>query len=261
MGQAHKRLTQMKADHPVCIFCAGRAVTTSVEHMPSRILFDEKWRPKGLEFPSCQPCQNSTRRAEPIMALITRLFPAPENKTQIDEFRSLAGSAERNNPGILAEMKADQLSILNRIGIAAFKLPSWNFLSLGGPIVTPAIDAFSRKMAMALHFELTKNFVPEGALLFVQQYTNFDVIVDGFPGDMMDFLGPGRSLQMGQKHVFEQFAYRSAEVEESSITIHMVFYRQALATLLIVYPDPKDLTNEDIEHTVPFFPTTNAGSS
>ncbi len=261
MGQSHNRLKQMKSDHPVCIFCAGAAATTSVEHMPSRILFDGKWRPKGLEFPSCETCQNSTRRAEPIMGLITRLFPAPENKTQIEDFRALARSAERNNPGILTEMKADQLSILNRIGIAAFKLPNWNFLSLGGPIVTTALDAFSRKMAMALHFELTKNFVPQGARLFVQQYSNFDAIVDGFPGDMMDFLGPGRTLQMGQKHVSEQFAYRSAEVEESSITIHMVFYRQALATLLIVYPDTKDLTKEDMDHTVPFFPTRNAGSS
>lgn len=255
MGQSRNRLQTMKAHHPHCAFCGGDAGTTSVEHMPSRILFDDKWRPQGLEFPSCQPCQNSTRRIEPIMAMITRVFPGPETQAQIDAFRQLARSAERNNPGILAEMKVDQVSILQRAGVAAFKLPNWNFVNLGGPIITHAINAFSRKMAMALHFELTGSIVPHGALLFVEQYSNFDVIVDGFPEEMMSHLGPEKTLRMGQKHVFDQFAYRSSEVEDSNITVHMVFYRQAIATLLIVYPDTSGLLDEDIQHTIPFFPT------
>jgi hypothetical protein len=244
----------MTDKYPFCAFCGGHAETTSVEHMPSRILFDDKWRPRGLEFPSCQPCQNSTRGIEPIMGMITRVFPAPETKSQIDAFRQLVHSAERNNPGILAEMNVDQVSVLNRIGTAAYKLPNWNFVKLGGPIINAAIEAFSRKMAMALHFELTGNIVPMGAQLFVAQYSNFDAVIDGFPEDLIEHLGPGKTLQMGQHHVFDQFSYRSAEVEGSSITAHMVFYRQALATLLIVYPGLTGLSTEDLEHTIPFFP-------
>jgi hypothetical protein len=187
------------------------------------------------------------------MGLITRLFPGPETQSQIDTFRQLARSAEYNNRGILEEMLVDQAPILNRIGSDAFKLPSWDFVKLGGPIINSAIEAFSCKMAMALHFELTGNIVPKGARLFVMPYSNFDAVVDGFPDDLMEHLGPGKTLQMGHKHVFDQFAYRSAEVDGSKITIHMVFYRQALATLLIVYPDLTELTTEDLEHTIPFF--------
>ncbi|QCL81150.1 hypothetical protein CFBP5877_18585 [Agrobacterium tumefaciens] len=260
MGQSRNRLQQMKEKHPQCAFCAGQSETTSVEHMPSRILFDDKWRPRGLEFPSCQSCQDSTRKVEPIMAMVTRFFPGPKDKSQIDAFRQLARSAEHNNPGILAEMKVDQASVLSRIGSAAFNLPNWNFVNLGGPIVSKAIDSFSRKMAMALHFELTGNIVPEGARLFFEHYSNVDAATGEFPADLMEHLGSGRSLQMGAKHVYDQFAYRSARVDGTNITIHMVFYRQSLATLLIVYPEAGDLTPEDLDHTVPFFSTSGPTS-
>ncbi|MRH93930.1 hypothetical protein [Agrobacterium tumefaciens] len=191
------------------------------------------------------------------MAMITRFFPGPKDQSHVDAFRKLTRSAEYNNPGILAEMKVDQASVLHRLGSSAFNLPNWNFVNLGGPIVSKAIDAFSRKMAMALHFELTGNIVPKSAYLFVEHYSNVDALTDDLPADMMEHLGPGRSLQMGEKHVYDQFAYRNAQVDGSSITIHMVFYRQALATLLIVYPNASDLTSEDLEHTFPFFPTSD----
>ncbi len=253
MGQSRSRLQQMIAKYPHCAFCGGAAPTTSVEHMPSRVLFDDKWRPRGLEFPSCQGCQDSTRKIEPLIGMVSRFYPDSKTPKHRAEFLALIAAAKRNNPGLLEEMQIDQVSVLQRIGAAASRLPHWNFVNLGGPIIQQAIRAFGRKMALALHFDLTGKIVPAGSRFFIEPYTNASAIIDGFPEEMLEYLGPDQTLRMGKADVFDQFAYKSAEVVDAAITTHMAYFRQSLAMLLIVYTDPKTMTDVDLEQTVAFF--------
>lgn len=142
MGQSRRRLERLIAIHPFCAFCSGERPTTSVEHMPSRILFDAKQRPRGLEFPCCHECQNSTRKAEQVVAVISRVYPDPISDQQRAEMREALRAAEYNNPGLLVEMHVDQLGVLQRLANQAFSLPTWDFLNLGGPICQRAIKLF-----------------------------------------------------------------------------------------------------------------------
>lgn len=241
MGQSRSRLASLIAKHPFCAFCSGERPTASVEHMPSRILFDAKQRPKGLEFPSCVECQNSTRKAEQVVAVISRLYPDPVSEQQRADVREAFRAAEYNNPGLLAEMHVDQVGVLQRLASQAFALPTWDFLNLGGPICQRAIKLFGQKLAKALHFELTRYPLPRGAGIYVQHYSNFHAFTGEMPQQLMEVLGAEKSLVMGRQQAWGQFSYQSQQVIDGTITAHMAFFRQALSLLMVVYPDPNDI--------------------
>ncbi|MCQ1772871.1 hypothetical protein NOI24_16295 [Neorhizobium galegae] len=218
--------------------------------MPSRILFSGKMRPKGLEFGSCQECQNSTRREEQVVAMISRFYPDPKTVAERKEMKSLFRSVAHNFPGLLPEMHIDQLLVLRDIGEDAKRLPNWDFLDISSPRVRGAVQKFAAKLAIALHFELTKQIVPRGAAIFVQHYTNFVAIVEGMPVELMEVLGEEKMLSMGSNHSAETFSYQSVILTDEPTTIHMAYFRQSFALLLVVYPRFSDVPAHAISHIV-----------
>jgi len=78
MGQAKQnRAThaQLLTGNPGCIYCAGAAVATTIEHMPPISMFEGRQRPKGLEFPSCGKCNNGTGHSDLVAAMLARTWP------------------------------------------------------------------------------------------------------------------------------------------------------------------------------------------
>jgi hypothetical protein len=53
---------------PLCIYCGGVVRATTIDHMPPRIMFYGKRHPKGLEFASCQKCNEGTKYAGLVAA-------------------------------------------------------------------------------------------------------------------------------------------------------------------------------------------------
>lgn len=235
------RHSALKRDYPHCIFCAGERPTTSVEHMPSRILFDAKQRPKGLEFPSCQKCQNSTRKEELAVAMFSRIYPDATTPAGRQEVRKIMRDAGRAFPKLLKEMEIDQLPILAELGATAHKLPAWNFVTCGGPIAREIIEKFALKLAVALHFEERKVSVPRGAGILVTHYTNYRALVDGMPIEFMDALGAEKTLVMGAKHASDTFSYQTSALEDEPTTLHMAYFRQSFALLMAVFPRFEDV--------------------
>ncbi|QND16699.1 hypothetical protein HB775_07370 [Rhizobium leguminosarum bv. trifolii] len=209
--------------------------------MPSRVVFDGKHRPRGLEFPSCQACQDATRKAETVFAVLSRFYPDPTNSTQRAEFRKLMRAAERHNPGFHAEMDTDQVGHLHRLGNAAHVLPSWNFLNVGGPICTGSVSAFAVKLGLALHYEITQRIAPKGGVVVVARFSN----VDAFTGDMPDTLalfGDGQTLEMGKFRVAEQFEYSSVYAADTmSMSAHYATFRMSMALVMLVCHSEADI--------------------
>jgi hypothetical protein len=231
---------QLKRDNPFCIFCGGTAPTTSVEHMPSRGLFELKQRPMGLEFASCQGCQDSTRREELAIAMFSRNYPDPPSREARKENRKIIRETGRRFPGLFQEMHIDQLAVLRELGEAAKNLPTWNFIGMG-PIAKAIIQKFGRKLAIALHFELTKEIVPLGAGLIVYPYSNYQAIIEGMPTELMEALGAEKALVMGQQHSWGTFSYQSAKLSDQPTSIHMAYFRQSFALMLAVFPNIFDV--------------------
>ncbi len=76
MGEAKRRSRSRRdilAGGDRCIYCERRA--DDVEHMPPRVMFKEKLRLSGLEFPSCRPCNKGTSAADLVASFVARLDP------------------------------------------------------------------------------------------------------------------------------------------------------------------------------------------
>lgn len=235
------RHASLKLAQPNCIFCAGERETTSVEHMPSRILFDNKQRPKGLEFASCQECQDSTRKEEVAVAMFSRIYPDAVTRSAQLEYRKIIRKANQTFPGLLAEMHIDQLPVLADLGETANKLPTWNFITCGGPIAKSAIQKFAKKLALALHFETTNEIVPRGAGIFTMHYTNVHAFSGEMPVEFMDALGAERALVMGAQRSVGTFSYQTARLKDEATTLHMAYFRGSFALMMAIFPNFPDV--------------------
>jgi hypothetical protein len=105
LGEARARQrahAQLLSSSPLCIYCGGNADT--VEHVPLVMMFIQKQRPKGLQFPSCRECNNGTSKSDLAASLVGRLSVEPSAEDEAEEFEKLLRSARNNVPGLLEEM-------------------------------------------------------------------------------------------------------------------------------------------------------------
>lgn len=112
MGEAkqrQRRLERLLSECPNCVFCGGAAPADSVDHVPPIGLFRQRYRPRGLEFPACTPCNRNTSKFEVIANAFGRIQFAEVDEIEQEEFAAFLGDAEANNPGFLAEIGLSRL--------------------------------------------------------------------------------------------------------------------------------------------------------
>jgi hypothetical protein len=83
LGSKKQKKINFLTKHPVCCFCGGETPATEPDHIPSRVLFDNRQWPEGYEFPACVACNRETRHDEQIVAMLSRAYPdtnTPESK-------------------------------------------------------------------------------------------------------------------------------------------------------------------------------------
>jgi hypothetical protein len=104
----------------MCIYCGGVVPATTVDHMPPRIMFHGKRRPRGLEFASCQKCNEGTKHADLVASWVGRALPDYSGDDQATEYRAILAALKNNIPGILEEThmgEDDQYRARTRTGI------------------------------------------------------------------------------------------------------------------------------------------------
>jgi hypothetical protein len=72
--------------HPWCCYCGGTAAATTIDHVPAKITFAGKARPKDLEVPSCSSCNDKTRMIDQVGALFARFYPELKGSRDHDDF-------------------------------------------------------------------------------------------------------------------------------------------------------------------------------
>ena len=77
---------------------------TTIDHVPPRIMFRDRYRPKGLEFPSCRSCNEVTKHCDLVAAMLGRVYPDAKTDKDREEFKKLLQSINNNIPGLLQEM-------------------------------------------------------------------------------------------------------------------------------------------------------------
>ena len=110
---------------------------TTIDHVPPRIMFRDRYRPKDLEFPSCRSCNEVTNHCDLVAAMLGRVYPDAKTDKDRDQFKKLLQSINNNIPGLLQEMYFD------KPGQKA--LPRRNVLRTDGPLVSSHLQTFGEK--------------------------------------------------------------------------------------------------------------------
>ena len=79
MGNKKRRKEKFLLGHPWCCFCGGNTPSVEWDHFPSRAIFDDRKWPEGFVFPACSPCNSFSRRAESVIAFLSRVYTKEEN--------------------------------------------------------------------------------------------------------------------------------------------------------------------------------------
>lgn len=137
-------------NHPTCCFCGGETAATTIEHQPAKIIFPNKHRPKGLEFPSCQPCNSQTSGDEALVALVARIGGSQRSPDAglDDRIDDVIRSVERLWPGLLHElMKTERLHDTESETYS---------VDVTHPQITESLCRVAAKSALATYYDVTK---------------------------------------------------------------------------------------------------------
>jgi hypothetical protein len=222
MGEANlkqKSHAGILALRPGCIYCAGANVATTIEHMPPIQVFEGRQRPRGLEFPACQQCNNGTGRSDLVASMLARVMPHSDSVVHRKDMTKILAAVSSNVSGLLHEMNigrgAEKLA-RKRLGIPENMHP----LRADGPILNSHILTFAAKLGFALHYELAGIPIPPAGGAQVMWFSNVQAMNDQIPQELISLLPAPLSLQQGRKSAGEQFQYSFARGERE----HMLYF-------------------------------------
>jgi hypothetical protein len=136
--------------HPVCCFCGGATQATTVDHQPAKIIFPNKHRPKGLEFPACTYCNRQSSADEALLALLCRTAGSLRFNatTDIQRLRDIHSTVASSFPNLLQKMNVGPKLIDTR-GILVWG----GAINVNQPEVDTSLCRVAAKLALAIYYE------------------------------------------------------------------------------------------------------------
>jgi hypothetical protein len=212
-------------------------------------MFNASHRPKGMEFPACQECNDSSRKAELVAGMMSRIFPDPPPGMLEDEQVRLMRSVNTNIPGLIQEMVPSAIQ-LSKFHSQKHRLPfnAAGALNAGGPILNKLMMAFGAKLGIALHYQSLGHALPLNGAVFVRWYSNYDAVTDELPDDLIRLMGPSASLSQGRWTVEDQFQFGRATTDEGTMAAHFASFRQSFGIVMFSADDSSKMQDAPPDH-------------
>jgi hypothetical protein len=249
MGQAKQKVLSQAAlleANPFCIYCGGRNPATTIDHLPPRIMFRGKLRPRQFEFPCCAPCNKGTKDTDQLIAWIGRTYPDPVTESDKTDVQKILRGLKNNMPDVLREMY---------IGTAGQKLARkrtagriqepGGFLRLDGPLVSQHLDVFGCKLGLAMHWEFTKQVIPPSGGIVVRFFSNIEAIEGKIPNRLLDLLPGPQTLRQGSWDVADQFKFAARTTDDKNMGLFFASFRFSIAVVALTAMD-RTLLNSKI---------------
>lgn len=158
MGQSREKRIRFFELNPICCFCGGNTLATTIDHIPSRACFSGKIGPDGYEFPACDGCQTRLRQEEQFFAFMCHLSDRDNSNYDNATSRKLMMGI-RNNlphlyPSIVKGANARRRGLRNfgipkPIGKTLDELPMVDFPKE----IDPIIRKVATKIGLALYYK------------------------------------------------------------------------------------------------------------
>jgi hypothetical protein len=169
MGSAKRKSTKFFNQHPLCCFCGGGSLATTIDHVPNRAFFIKRDWPLGYEFPACAKCQKSTRTSELACAAIARSWPTADHADAREVVALYHGLAANDAAAFREFVGPERLTSLQLPTAVQFRLQTADgdpVMNLG-PLMHAHLDDYIGKIVKALYYKhFAKIIVPTAAVVF-----------------------------------------------------------------------------------------------
>lgn len=229
MGRS-KKLRKALIGRP-CIFCAGARVAETVEHIPPRVFFLRKDRPRGYEFPACERCNFGSSQQDQVAAMFASISGnAVQSEIYSEQTYSLMRGVANNAPEVIQYVETDNSTGVRIDGEEMF------FIPVDRRLFHYWLNPWAAKQAVGLWSEHTKKFVGANDRILVQWITNASLIEEGLPKEAIENLGGVRLFQSGRRDFSSQFAYRYGIDESFSYGAFLMVFHSSCAVLTSIVP-------------------------
>jgi len=210
---------------------------TEPDHIPSRVLFDNRQWPEGYEFPSCVPCNRETRHDEQVVAMLSRVYPDADTPEGEKETLERIRAVEHYYPEILIEMQssirqkrnaAKKYNIEIHKGMTSADIPA---LSVRGPLVNKAVTNFGRKLFLALYYKHTNEILTKKSGIALLWFSNLQIENGELPRELAGLVNNFPTLERCKTNLYDQFFYRYAFSDCGNQSVFIAFFRQSFAIL------------------------------
>lgn len=241
MGSSKRHHDSFLAAHPICCFCGGKSRATTMDHFPPRTLFRERKWPEGFVFPACKACNDASRKAELLVAMIARSFPDAEDPRHKTELHNLMASVHRNFPGLLEGMRisrAREKREFRERGVPATFSSEIGMFSIQDARFDDAVSAFATKLLLALMYRHTGTVLPPSGGMPFRWFTNSQNLDEMLPRDILaPLLKEFSELKRENTSLDDQFFYRFSVADTKRAAVFLIFFSQSLVVLGFVFPE------------------------
>lgn len=219
--------------HQYCCFCGGTVRATTIEHAPPKVLFKDKKRLKGLEFPSCSRCNNGTSQLDQVASLVSMTMGSVFNKSLEGEYwEKLARGVYNNAPEVI------------EILASGGEEEVWDLGRGSEPLIRTLIDKrlfqnwlnpWAVKLALAVWYQHSGRIFGTEMCARVNWITN-ERIMSGMSLDPFYDAAPyGNSLNMGKVNSSDQFNYKyNIDFDESIGVVLLCLHEGCIACIFLM---------------------------
>ena len=119
----------------------------TIDHQPAKIIFPDKIRPKGLEFPACKRCNGQTSVDECMLAFIARLTGSLRGVGRDSGLEKALKTINSAHPDLLLSMNG------KRVGVGAGRtMPA---IDVNLPAINQGLCRLAAKLALATFYAET----------------------------------------------------------------------------------------------------------
>ena len=240
MGQARQKRTRLQrkqAEQPWCVYCGGTTQGTSVDHMPPKSVFDNKYRLDGLLFLACEACHKATRQLDQVAGFLCRVYPDPVSPLAKAEVPKIIRGIRNNTPDVWAELIPSRRLLAH----ATQAGKAWGERDAGALNIGDKTHAlmlrFAARSVFALHYHRCGQIVPPEGAAYVRWHTNESLLDGSYPADFADVLPLPQSLKQGNLSQDDQFTYASAALPDVRVSAHQLTFRLSFAIQAWVFID------------------------
>ena len=208
--------------HPLCCFCGGAEPATTIEHLPARIVFPKKHRPKGLEFPACAACNAQTRGDDAVLAIVARAVGSTRPGTPLLDEETLAKAARGSQITVPGFKLAGRQELRSVNGVIRWV----SVFDVNHETVHLCLCRLAAKFALAAIYKLSDSIADESYRINTM-WTHNQHGDAGEIASILKIFPNSSSLRQGSWDTAETFYFRHI-MEGQTLIVAGVFYEAIL---------------------------------